>query len=90
MEKILKRLKKFQFRSIPIDAKEVIKGVGVDNSTVGHDSAKIGIQILYTGFRWEVQTKVEKVGGEEMVKLLEVSPGSVNKTLLRHVLLCLE
>ena len=85
----MKRLKKFQFRSIPIDAKEVIKGVGVDNSTVGHDSAKIGIQILYTGFRWEVQTKVEKVSGEEMVKLLEVSPSSVDKSFIGHVLFCL-
>ena len=72
----------------PIDAKEVAEHVRADDHAVVHDPLEVLVKDLNTRLTGEVQPKVEKVGGQQVVKLDKVLPGPVDKALLGHVGLC--
>ena len=81
-------MEKGEIFATPVDAQKVIERVGFDNGRVGEHSLEVGVKILQSWVGGETESKVEEVSGQEMVKLLKLLPGSVDKPILQ-LKLCL-
>ena len=83
-------LEELEVGPAPVDAEEVTEDSGGDDEVVSHDTLEVAVQGGQVSTRGEVQTEVEEVGGQKVIKLDKVIPRPVNKSLLGHVDFCLQ